>query len=305
MGIRAEETAALDCELAAHAAGGHGSHPTGSERDFPWLVRERPTSTWLQIGLSLSLDRLTELYEVLASTARAVLGDTAVNFFFMHKPPGMRIRFEVTSPPAGGPVRRAVARWREDGLITDATPGVYEPEQSLFGGPVSMEHVHRLFTVDSLAWLDYHVGREREPGRSSPVNLSLAMLRGVFDDLEIVGWESRDVFDRLRRVADRRFTAPVSADPRFADTARRIRRAWAPGHDLLAGLTPFERSVVGAYRQAACAEITRWRTEYFDAEGAEVGPREAAAYFTIFHWNRSRIPVLRQTMIVEALAAGD
>jgi hypothetical protein len=45
-----------------------------------------------------------------------------------------------------------------------------------------------------------------------------------------------------------------------------------------------------------------WRTGYFDTEHAELGPREAAALVTIFHWNRGALSPLRQGLLAEALA---
>lgn len=278
-------------------------HGTDSERDFPWLRRENSGSGWLQFGLSIPSIPTTDLYQALGELARDLLDGPVTNFFFMHKLPGLRVRFELAAPDARAPIRRTLERWLADGLVEGITPGVYEPEQVLFGGPVSMEHVHRLFTIDSLAWLDHHT--DGGTNQQSPVNLSLAVLRGLFDDLDIIGWESRDVWDRLRRVADRRFTEPITAEVGFTDMAGRIRRVWAPDYDLAATLTPSEQAVVRDYRRAASVEVERWRKQYFDTENARVGPREAAAYLTIFHWNRSRIPAVRQTVIVESLARED
>ena len=284
---------------------GVGAHQADPERDFPWLVREEPGSEWLQLGLSIVPEKMTALYEALGATARALLGGPVTNFFFMHKQPGMRIRFEITTPETRESVRQAVERWRTDGLVTSILPGVYEPEYPLFGGPTSMEHVHRLFTVDSLAWLDHHASQADRSNRSAPVNLSLAMLRGLFDDLDIIGWESRDVWDRLRRVANRRFTGTQLSQSRFAEASRPVRRAWSARDDLLAALTPRDRSTLDAFREVASVEVRRWRTRYFNTEQASVGPREAAAYLTIFHWNRARISTVRQTLIAEALATED
>jgi hypothetical protein len=37
-------------------------------------------------------------------------------------------------------------------------------------------------------------------------------------------------------------------------------------------------------------------------ELAGVGPREAAAYYVVFHWNRAKLSFGRQALITEALA---
>ncbi len=273
------------------------------------LQRVARSSGWVQVGLHIPQGRShTELYRRLACVARELLAQPAVsNFFFMHKPPGLRVRFETTGPGRDGLAQELYERfsgWQEENLIEQAGPAVYEPEAHLFGGPVSMWSVHRLFTIDSLAWLDYHVlagSPGEEPGPAWA--LSLAMLRALFDGLEIVGWEDLDVWDRVRRKTGRQLGEQALGNGDFARVADPIRAGWADHQWLLAQLPPQVREIAETYRQAVGPETARWRREYFATREAYLGPREAAAYLVIFHWNRAALPFIRQALLTEALAA--
>jgi len=72
---------------------------------------------------------------------------------------------------------------------------------------------------------------------------------------------------------------------------------------LLRQLSPRARELVSRYRQSLGAETARWCTDYFWTPEASIGPREAAAFFTIFHWNRAGLSIMRQSLLTEALAS--
>nr|WP_240929968.1 thiopeptide-type bacteriocin biosynthesis protein [Streptomyces coryli] len=229
-----------------------------------------------------------------------VAGDVA-DFFFVRKPPGLRVRFRCAEGRADAVderVRTALDEWRRDGLVAAWSPGAYEPEEFLFGGPVSMAHVHRVFTADSLAWLGFHT--EADPG---PVwAMSLRMIRGLLDALGIVGWEDLDVWDRLRRQAGRGF-AGDGQPPAAAPAAAALRAAWADPRQPAAVLSPQALRLAEEYGQEVTATAARWREEYFTAGRPAVGPREAAAFVIVFHWNRAGLSAVRQALITSALTA--
>lgn len=77
----------------------------------------------------------------------------ARDFFFMHKPPGPRVRFRAAEPSGAEDLRAA-----------------------------------RLFTADSRAWLDVHTAVAGAPAPSG-WRVSLTLPHAVFDSLGIVGWE--------------------------------------------------------------------------------------------------------------------
>lgn len=249
---------------------------------------------WVQLGLTVGGRPGAQLYHELAEVARDLLAErVATEFFFMHKPPGLRIRFE---PGRGqrdnlaATVLAAAERWRSAGLVETATPTVYEPETALFGGPESMRHVHRLFTVDSLRWLDRHASQDPPAGQDAPAWAhSLSVLGSLLAGLGIVGWEDLDVWDQVRTRTGRRLPSRVRESAEFRSAADGIRATWTRSRD---GRAHDEIRVVAA----------DWRTGYFDTAAAELGPREAAAFVTIFHWNRGRLDPLRQGLLAEALA---
>jgi thiopeptide-type bacteriocin biosynthesis protein len=251
---------------------------------------------WVQVDLPTSGVPSPDLYRTLAETFRDLLADPAVrNAFFMHKPPGLRLRFEVSDPDRATEVRRRLA-----GLAGGTGPAVYEPEAHLFGGPVSMRSVHRLFTVDSLAWLDYHAIGGRAAGPSWA--LSLTMLRALLDGLAVVGWEDIGVWDEVRSRTGRRLTGPALTHGDYARVAAEIRAGWADPERLAGQLAPEVRAISAAHRTATLAAASDWRRDYFTTPAAYLGPRAAAAYFVVFHWNRAGLTGIRQALLTEALA---
>jgi thiopeptide-type bacteriocin biosynthesis protein len=304
----------LDACARSLADGEHGSQELLRVRDRflrGGLTRVRCShapSRWLQRSLVLASPASPALYEAIERFAVEQLGGgLAVNAFFVHKPPGLRLRFEAGDRQRDQLTRSfdgELARWLDDGLLADVVPGVYEPETTLFGGPRSMSSVHATFTLDSLAWLRFHAAREPgSDGDASAMRLSLAMIRALLDGLEIVDWEDIEVWDRLRTTAGRRIAPEAREHPGFRLVAAALRRQWRTT-SLRDDLTPPERETVERFR-VGVAEVTRdWRSRYFGGPDATIGPREASAYVVMFHWNRAALSMFRQALIAESLAHG-
>jgi thiopeptide-type bacteriocin biosynthesis protein len=274
-------------------------------------VGANATTCWVQFGLVVGKDRLAAVYLELLRTAEEMLSQAdAENFFFMHKPPGLRVRFEAARAGRLDLERELHARadhWQDKELIKRVTPGVYEPEAHLFGGPESMRFVHRLFTADSLAWLGYHVlAANTEAGTCNrqPMSwaFSLRLLREFFAGLNVAGWEDHDVWDRVRRDTGRCLSDAHLAMDGFAATALAIRGAWSGRNSRRGKLGPAADNLIEQYGLVARVEGHRWLDEYFGTRQAYVGPREAAAYYIVYHWNRGGLPLLRQAVIAESLA---
>lgn len=255
---------------------------------------------WVQLGLRLDTPAGPGLYGELADAARALLDEgTAVNFFFMHKPPGLRVRFQAATGRCGE-LRRRVMTMAKRLPVREVLPTVYEPEASLFGGSTSMEFVHQMFTADSLSWLEVHRDRPGEPVPAWAV--SLLLLRAVFDGLGIVGWEDRGIWDLVRREAGRRLGPAARQVSGLDRAATGLTAYWAVPARIREMLPQWARAVVDAHREQALLIGARWRAGYFETEGARIGPRRCAAYYTVFHWNRARLSGARQCLIAESLA---
>ncbi|MFI1825763.1 thiopeptide-type bacteriocin biosynthesis protein [Streptomyces sp. NPDC020412] len=262
-----------------------------------------PEASWVQLNMTPRQSSWVDLYGRLADTARDVLSARAGAFFFMHKPPGLRVRFQAADAVEVAELRAELlertAAFEE--LAAPPVAAVYEPESYLFGGEAAMPWVHELFTADSLAWLDLHTGRGGEPA-PTPWRVSLLLVRELLAGLDVVGWEHRGVWEAVRSETGRALPAGwADADGRRA--AEGIRQWWArPREDALAAL-PGQWPVLLAEHRAAVARAAEgWHRGYFTSGEAVRGPRRAAAYAVIFHWNRGRIPTARQRLLTEALA---
>jgi thiopeptide-type bacteriocin biosynthesis protein len=227
----------------------------------------------------------------------------AQNFFFMRKPPGLRLRFEL-SPEASAEFADVLYEqadsWRADGLIEAVRPGVYEPESVLFGGPESMRYVHALFTVDSLFWLNYHaLATPDEP--AEPTLVSLPMLRFLLDGLDVTGWEDLGVWNQVRTATGRQL--PPAADlTGFADVAGGIRRLWYEQNSYMEQLDPARQALLAEHGELLRHGAQRWSSDYFASRSATIGPRAAAAYYVVFFWNRAGLSAIEQAIVAESLS---
>ncbi|WP_063835479.1 thiopeptide-type bacteriocin biosynthesis protein [Streptomyces sp. NRRL S-118] len=271
------------------------------------LRDDLPEAGWVQLDLAPEAFAWPRLYGRLAEAADDLVGTgLARDFFFMHKPPGLRVRFHASEPSRAGELRAALTRHferrREDGGWARPYAGVYEPETYLFGGPRSMPYVHGLFTADARAWLDVHTAAS-----GSPVppewRVSLMLLRTAFDALGIAGWEHRGVWQVVREETGRRLADGLHGGARQRAAAG-IRAYFEQSADAQLDALPKDwQDVLRVHRAAARRAAARWRAGYFESGEATVGPRRAAAYHVIFHWNRGRFSAARQCLITEALAA--
>jgi len=265
---------------------------------------------WFQIGIRPREDLWLrgELCRQVARLTRQLLSDSAIDdFFFMNKPPGMRLRFRTAARGSSSDLADLLdseaRRWRAEGLIDYIEPGVYEPESQLFGGPRSMCFVHALFTVDSLIWLDYHAHRVVESEEISAAWLvSLAVLRSVFAGLDITGWEDIGVWDRVREMAGRRLGDVKFSLPMYAEIAGQIRDVWSRRDQLIDALDPATGAIVALHDSALLTGAARWRSGFFCQRKASLGPRTAAAFYVIFHWNRAALSSTEQALLAESLS---
>lgn len=269
-------------------------------------AEERARAGWLQYNLEVS-DQTAGLYGALAATTEELLSDgLAENVFFMHKPPGFRYR--CYAAPGAAPALEELCRRRFSGLAADGLVGgwhsaVYEPEERLFGGPVSMRSVHRVFTADSLAWLHFHAGAA--PAESAPAMrwvLSLLMIRSLLGALAVVGWEDLDVWDKIGYYGGRVLRPEASSDERTRRLTEIVRAGWRNPGDLRKTLPPATDALLTRYEQAVTPVAANWLDGYFASPGALLGPRRAAAFTVIFHWNRAALPLHQQALLTEALA---
>ncbi len=195
--------------------------------------------TWLQMNVGLvrvegrALPSARALFARLAPALEAWRREGRVSrFFFMRKPPDLRLRFlGPRAPEVLLPLAEAVLADRS--FATACFPSVYEPEFHLFGGPEAMEYVHAWHDADSMAWIEGPPEIDRCPW--------------ILDDLFVRtlgrGVETWDVWRRLADLAgdprEEIDVSPVEVPAPLAEANQRLaeglRSVWSSGR-LEAGL---------------------------------------------------------------------
>ncbi|SEC21032.1 thiopeptide-type bacteriocin biosynthesis domain-containing protein [Streptomyces sp. 2131.1] len=242
------------------------------------------------------------LHGAMAEYCRELLRSEVISdFFFMDKEPGLRIRFRFCEVDIERQQRAdlesRIVEWQSRGIINGWSKSFYEPEQYLFGGPVSMSSVHRLFTADSLAWADYWSSNQPRPPAWA---FSLSMIEIFFEEMRILGWEGRDVWDRVRTQTHRQIFGDKPDG--WSGTLVKIDQVWADPGRLESLINRPCRDYLADYQKMLKLECPVWIDKYFSSSHARIGPREAAAFYIAYHWNRARIPFVWQCAIAEALA---
>jgi thiopeptide-type bacteriocin biosynthesis protein len=254
--------------------------------------QESGTDRWVQIGLVPTSGRPGALFGELSALVpewrdRRLVDD----FFFMNKPPGVRARFAAApglAPFVRATLRKLVRNWCVAGVIVDVAPGVYEPENDRFGGPGPMDHVHRMFTVDAMTWLEFHARPRRTPAWA----LSLAMLRPVLDAMDVGGDREQATWARVAaagRLLPPDVTAPAAIR---AGLRHRWRRPNALPEEEVRQLAAVHAERVAPLARAWAASLQ------------EPDVHEAVAWYVVFHWNRAALSFGRQALLIDALATG-
>lgn len=252
-------------------------------------------ATWLQYAVTAPPpEAARDAHAALRALAHRHLTDGRVDsFFFMRKEPGLRLRFRLTSTDAPGAdlLDADITRWTGAHGARGGRRGVYEPESRLFGGEPSMPHVHAIFTVDSLAWLDHAATPEPTTGR---VARSLELLAATFRGLGVEGLEDLGVWEAVVGEWGRSLDPRSVATDELTQASADVVAFW----DSVHGTAPAD-----PYGQLLTTTATAWRTTVLQGPTATIGVRRAAARLVVFHWNRGNLPPLEQALVANALAA--
>lgn len=269
-------------------------------------MRQPASATrWAEIALVLD-DPLPE--RLLYRGIRILVDDLyragkLANFYFVHENPGLRLRFQAfgaEAPALQAQVRSFLADWPRRGLVRDLRDAPYEPQSALFGGPLSMAFAHRLFTLDSRAWLAVHAGAAADDA-DSVWAVSVGMLAAQLGALGIERSDTavwRYVGVRLGQVQD----GDSPLDPALARFAEDMRAVWGRPDWIRMVLSPEALAIVREFADPAATLIHNWYCAYFENARASVPPQEAAAQLILLHWNRARLPLSRQAAVARSLA---
>lgn len=204
---------------------------------------------------------------------------------FLRKFPSWRLRYRPAGPDSAKVLDAALDELVEAGVLASWTRGIYEPEETAFGGPAAMRIAHTLFHYDSRHLMD-ELAREqaeRAPGlgrRELAVLLPSVAMRAAGLDR----YEQGDVWARI-------------AAERPGDEICNPQRHRASVHRLMTvDISTTSRSVT----QGRLAPLAEWIATFewvgqqladLNRQGLlERGLRAVIAHHGIFHWNRLGLP---------------
>jgi thiopeptide-type bacteriocin biosynthesis protein len=246
--------------------------------------------TWLRYDLDTA-DH-PSLYASLAGTAAMLLhGRAADDVFFVHTPLGVRLRCRAGQPNTADVAwQAALSEARGRGWLTAWRSAPYEPEAFGLGGADAMAAAHRVFTADSLAWLEFHARAARPVPTVARWAASLLMVRSLVDGLGLAPWETDDLWDRVGRNT-RRLHHAGATDPAVRHLTNALRAGWDEPDILRDRLDAHQNALVATYDTAVRPAAAAWRAVSTPAL------RHGVALAVLFHWNRAAMPVAHQQLL--------
>jgi thiopeptide-type bacteriocin biosynthesis protein len=204
-------------------------------------------------------------------------------FFFMRKPPGLRLRFE--GPDLVSTLEHVLVRWLEDAerrnLIRSFRFATYEPEVFLFGGQTGMALAHEHFDRDSRLILAYETLNPIDLPRD---RLSVALMHDLFVAIADDQSELWDIWQRVWHGHGRPPLPPPAAMQ--VSPLRGLETLSSPAARLLdEGRSNNARVACRLH----AADVAR---------RLDCGPRAWLATACTFHWNRiglsldERVPLM-------------
>ncbi|MFF2657297.1 methyltransferase, FxLD system [Kitasatospora sp. NPDC058032] len=230
-----------------------------------------PDPQWRQYGIEFTdpaAAERTAALELAPALNRAQDEGLLDNWWFIRKPPGLRLRYRAADPEPDLVPRLLTA------LAAGWTPGIYEPETLAFGGDAAMEAAHALFHHDSRQLLA-RAAADHPPAlgrREQTVLLFSAMLRAAGLDW----FEQGDTWHQVAALRPRA-AAPAGRSDTHDRAIRRLMTVDPTGvPDLLPPLWMVAFETTGQ-RLAALARHGQ----------LERGLRSVLAHHFIFHANRA------------------
>lgn len=253
----------------------HNAAPAGS------LALDDGPDEWLQVNVSLNRRSGSAL-----QSARALFADLAPAisewrnrnmlqcFYFMRKPPDVRLRFRARAELDLLPnVEEVLFRLVRLGAIEKYFRSVYEPEVALFGGSSAMDQVHAYFDADSMAWIAFDALLASGRHTISALDLLRIALTDLFQHTVSGAGEVWDVWCNIASLAGRpEPMPPVDIEPySIAQIARSI--------------NDHERQILRAY-SAANRKMAHGLQGIWEQGQLDCGLRGILAYVAVFTANR-------------------
>ena len=210
-------------------------------------------------------------------------------FFFMRKPPGIRLRFRGADPDARLlPELVALLSAEEKAKrVTGHELGVYDEETHQFGGEVGMEIAHEFFDHDSRALFDVVRLEAKSADTTDRATLSLLTLNDLVAQVAADGWERWDVWRNMRLAGRLRSYGPEAEAALRGELEANHEALVQTLHprEALASLPAAEQEVLQRTFDANARIAARF-AEAARAGTLLYGARKILPFFVIFHWNR-------------------
>jgi thiopeptide-type bacteriocin biosynthesis protein len=279
-----EIDAELDTYLRVYSAAAQNAHET---------------PTWIQLNVALRRGEggpqqsarilFRQLLPVLRGLRKR---GTEVKFFFVRKPPDIRLRFQAVA--ADEKLMPCLATLFADllssGVVVSAVRSVYEPEARVFGGSEAMDVVHSYFHEDTMEWVAWDQLQSQDR-RIPTEQLCTAVMNNLFGQIleghaEI--WDAWQSLAELTRGAKRLGDVLVAGGESLQDLSR------------VAGLQ--ERRVLKNFAKAnrMFAESAR---KVWESGRLELGLRNLLVRVAMFHCNRFGLDGAKRLAIAERAAA--
>jgi len=258
-------------------------------------------SQWADLAVSfdlLGLEWLSLFSSDLVDRVRSWIDEGwADRFYFLHKPPGLRMRFRVRCDRLLPEVERFLDEKAATHCLESWHRGLYESESYRFGGELGMDIAHEFFTAESLVVLAYLRICLQERARLSRQQFSLILLLELLERVVEGQWELWDVWCKME-VVER--VATVS--PELLAAARQEAQCSGPlvvpllrdRRELLATASDDERDLIEHYRSEAHHVAGRLR-EAREHGKLLYGVRSILPSWVVFHWNRMGFSIAEQS----------
>jgi thiopeptide-type bacteriocin biosynthesis protein len=258
------------------------------------LAESSPFPAWLQLGVSFVPSR----GERAALAAQATFGEAlrrAVlrwrarglvrRFFFMGKPPGMRLRFETSPATPLADMRQLVSSWLlRQPAVARLEPSIYLAESFQFGGALGVDVAHDYHTADSLLALQATYREQRGTISASTEILSLLIVCDLVRRMTDDSWEAWDLWKRMA-ITGRRPNVRRETAQRMVET---VRPFVVQPDAVFRRLVAVDRRLVAAAYEANERAATAMRR--LAAQGQLLfHVREIIPFWVVFHWNRWRV----------------
>ncbi|MDQ0810199.1 protein-L-isoaspartate(D-aspartate) O-methyltransferase [Streptomyces sp. B3I7] len=203
---------------------------------------------------------------------------------FLRKFPTWRLRYRPAGPAAAKRLDLALDELVSTGALASWKPGLYEPEETVFGGPAAMAAAHLHFHEDSRHVLE-HLARQQS-GTPDPLGrreLAVVMLSVAMRAAGLDWYEQGDVWARVAAERD----GGIAASDRVRASVQRL---------MTVDVSPSSSLACDGRLET----LTDW-INAFDALGRRLadlhhggelqrGLRAVLAHHAIFHFNRLGLP---------------